>query len=262
MNLPLRPLFAVPAALAAAATVRRRTIFMFCSLAGLSLVPACGTNLATGPAATPVITATSLVLALPTAPPTVAGAPSATLDLDSAVLTKIAPLQTRAPAIYATAYTDEVQRAQRMAQSMLTPYPSYIPVLPPGYLTATPEVGVVECVIARQGDPWPHNCWRGYLNGQLVLVEAGTPPGDKAHGIVWIVGDGQDENGVPWYAAPQAVKGLRILAVTGTRMLLAPVVPQSPPITFTFDLATRQWIGPDGTPLPTPTVTPRATVLP
>ncbi len=225
------------------------------------LLAACGTNVVTG-TATPVTTANPTVLELPTAPPTVPISPTATLELNASVLTKIAVLQTRYPDDYATAYTDEVQRAQRMAQSMLTPHPSYIPVLPPGYLTATPVLGIKECGVASQSFPWPENCWRGYVNGQMVLVKAGSPPGDREHGIVWIVGDGQGDNEVPWYAAPQAVKGLRILSVTGTRMLLAPVVPPPPPITFTFDLATRQWIGPDGTPLPTPTVTPRATVLP
>jgi len=228
--------------------------FVF-SLAGLSIITACGTAVVPG-TATPLAPATPTGVGLPTISPAVPMLATATLDLDSGVLTKIAVLQTRYPDAYATAYTEEVQRAQRMAQWLLTPQPSYIPVLPPGYLTPTPVLGIKECGVGSQSSPWPENCWRGYVNGQMVLVKAGIPPGDKAHGIVWIVADDQDENGVPWYAAPQVVPGLRILSVSGTRMLLEPIVPPPTPITFTFDLATHQWIGPDGTPLPSPSPSP------
>jgi len=222
------------------------TIYAFSVIALWGLV-ACGTNTrtdtaATTPSVSPSVSPTGQVLSSPT------------LDMDATGLTKIAFLAVRDPAAYATAYAAEIAREQRMAQWLLTPQPSYIPVLPPGYLTPTPVLGIKECGVGSQSSPWPENCWRGYVNGQMVLVKAGWPPGDKAHGIVWIVGEGQDENGVPWYAAPQAVHGLRILAVSGTRMLLEPVVPT--PITFTFDLATHQWIGPDGTPLPSPSPSP------
>jgi len=215
-----------------------------------ALLTACGTNTIPGTAVT-----------TPSGSPTQQVSSSPTLDMDATGLTKIAALALHDPPAYATAYAAEIAREQRMAQFLLTPQPSYIPVLPPDYVTATPVLGIKECGVASQSFPWPENCWRGYINGQMVLVKAGSPPGEE-YGIVWILRDNQADGDVPWYAAPQAVQGLRILAVNGTRMLLEPVVPPPTPITFTFDLATRQWIGPDGTPLPSPSPSPSPSPFP
>ncbi len=147
---------------------RRWTLLIFSSVA-LCALAACGTNTIPG-TATPIAPANPTVTELPPAKPTVPLSPTATLQLDAAVRT-------------------------------VTPRVS--PVLPPVSVTATPQLGVGTCDgVARPADPAPENCWRGYINGQLVLMKAGTPPVSVEQGIVWIVGAGQDDHAVPWYPAP------------------------------------------------------------
>ncbi|MBF6614520.1 MAG: hypothetical protein IVW55_15510 [Chloroflexi bacterium] len=46
-----------------------------------------------------------------------------------------------------------------------------------------------------------------------------------------------------------------ITSVDGTLFTLV-AGDHTPPITYTFDLATRQWLDPNGTPIPSPTLTP------
>ena len=226
-----------------------------CLLAGL-LLAACAdsspgptpTAVAVGDNAAPLtaILATRTALPIPETP---------TIYLFPAAATKMAAVQAVDPAAYATMYAAEVAREQRM----LTPHPTYTLMPTQVDITPTPQLGLWnDCGHGIHGDPAPSNCWQGFVNGTLYRVLAGRlePESEADQGVLWVLSHGQHSQEVPWYRTPQRVGPVSIVAVDGLRFTVATDDPPNPPVSFVFDLATRQWLHPDGTPWPTPTPLP------
>jgi hypothetical protein len=226
-----------------------------CLLAGL-LLAACAdsspsptpTAVAVGANASPVtaIPATSTAIPIPATP---------TIFLLPDARTKLAAVKTVDPDAYATFYAGEVAREQRM----LTPRPSNTPQPTPLPITATPQLGLwTDCGHGVHGDPLPANCWQLFINGTLYRVMAGRlePESETDQGVLWVKRLDQRSQDVPWYLTPQRVGPVSIVAVDGLRFTVATDDPPHPPVSFVFDLATRQWLHPDGTPWPRPTPLP------
>ncbi len=153
------------------------------------------------------------------------------------------------------------------------PPPTYTPGMPP-----TPTFGVSECGRpAGQQLYILFNCWHGLVNGQVVWVGAGGEArlfytngkggdsgwiGDLNQGFVaFLHTDGKKDV----YLTPIKVGTMGILSTNGTQLTLAAVnwdarefVPNGQ--TIVFDVASRQFISPSGTPIvTTPVPTPLAT---
>src|SRR5437868_15506196 len=119
-----------------------------------------------------------------------------------------------------------------------------------------------RCAGTSSMGPQCVNVWRGVINGEIVDVEGGNYgwDGDELQGFVLINIWGH--SGEDIYNTPQRVGPVRVVAVDGMRVTLAPVdfntplvmlTPWSsatPGLTFVFDLATRQWVSPSPGPSP------------
>jgi hypothetical protein len=105
------------------------------------------------------------------------------------------------------------------------------------------------------------NCWivrfdNEYLyvfGGYLYNIRSGDLS-DTSSGAIAVAGG---FNG--WYPTPQQLGPIRIVAVDGARVTLQTYATQAAPVTFVFDLRTRQWLepaaSPTSAPLPTATLT-------
>jgi hypothetical protein len=233
-------------------TTKNKRWSLLCLVTLLLLLEACGGNNTRTNAIPAVATVATANPATSTVPPIPA---TPTIHLLPEAMTKLAEMQTVEPAAYATFYAAEVAREQRM----LTPHPSSTPQPTPLPITATPQLGLwTDCGHGLHDDPLAANCWQLFIHGILYQVTAGrlAPESEADQGVLWVRGPGDHVQDVPWYRTPQRVGSIHIVTVEGLRVTVANRSPPNPPASFVFDLATRQWLHPDGTPWPTPTPLP------
>lgn len=150
--------------------------------------------------------------------------------------------------------------------------PTYTPAPPEP--TVTLELGVIDCVAQKEPIYWYRNCWRGTVNGQITTVAAGgervgrstvngNPYGDPSKGVI-LVSVGQFMNltnagAVDVYLTPVNMGSVHIVSADGSRLSIAPNQPNAQ-VTWVFDVATRQFYTPSGTPVPS-TATPAIATL-
>jgi hypothetical protein len=140
-------------------------------------------------------------------------------------------------------------------QVALTPAPTDEPP-PLPQPTPTFELGLLGgCGSANGYIPQTIGCWRGLINGQFISVAAGRQgdSGDPRQGLIMVfhgpMFDPEDP-ATEFYSTPLKLGGMIILSVDGTRFTIGqapgqpPEVTPAPDVTFTFDLATRQWVSP------------------
>ncbi len=143
----------------------------------------------------------------------------------------------------------------------LTAKPTWTPGPPPPYTgpTETPRLGLLPgCANANSLEPYMVSCWVGIYNGDIVNVSSGREgrAGDMTQGLVWIYNRNTQESQL--IPTPDKVGAVMITSVDGTLFTLV-AGDHTPPITYTFDLSTRQWIS---SPTPMPSVSPSVSVVP
>ncbi len=151
----------------------------------------------------------------------------------------------------------------------LTHAPTETPGDPPLYPTVTPIMGLINaCAGTSSSGPQCVNAWRGIINGDSIEIRAGNEgiDGDESQGLLEVGVRGHPPEDI--YNTPQKVGSVRVVAVDGARVtlatidlrtpvaLLTPWATTTPGTIFYFDLITRQWLDPNGTPIPSPTLTP------
>ncbi len=162
---------------------------------------------------------------------------------------------------YALATVGAHNRELFLTAIALSPPPTRTPGRRPDAPTVTPVMGMLPgCLPFGNGAGLPYNCWQGLVNGQLLILKAGTGGygHDETQGFVWINTPDQREDGNDIYFTPQHVGPVKIVAVDGLLFTLVPAEPNSPPVTFVFDFATRQWVTPGPSPVPSLLPTPPA----
>ena len=145
----------------------------------------------------------------------------------------------------------------------LTGVPTPIPGPPPPYTgpTPAPNLGLGGCVLTTALAPLYVTCWVGWYDGHLVDVRTGSEglAGDLNQGILTVfTEDGHDTQDL---LTPDKVGSVQITAVNGTLFTLT-TVDHTPPVTYTFDLATRAWVTPGPSPVPSAAVSPVPSVSP
>ncbi len=131
--------------------------------------------------------------------------------------------------------------------------PTLTRTLPPPLPTPTLVMGMIECASTTAGTPYiEYSCWRGIVNGQLMDVSSGRERlnsfnEDPQQGFVLIYTTTSHQ----LYRTPSRVGGVKIVSVSGTQLNLTTYGRAVTPAIFTFDLATRQFVGANGMPIPT-----------
>jgi hypothetical protein len=144
----------------------------------------------------------------------------------------------------------------------LSGIPTRTPGAPPPYTgpTITPVLGLLRgCANTNSLEPYMVSCWRGIYEGHIVNVSSGREgrAGDINQGVVWVFNADPYES--RFVQTPDKVGAIQITAIDGTLFTLT-TVDHTPPITYTFDLATRQWVSPP--PVPSPSISPLPTQQP
>lgn len=146
-----------------------------------------------------------------------------------------------------------------------TPYPTTRP-----YVAPTPEP-VPTLATRIHGECADGNseflytgCWTGRLGNEYLFVEAGAPLSNLSQGMIRIYSgtlDLSDFGLRQSYSTPSGAGIIRITNVTWPHMTLV-TRDADPPVTFGFDLTTRQWISPPPLPTPSLSVPPLPTLSP
>jgi hypothetical protein len=132
----------------------------------------------------------------------------------------------------------------------LTAAPTWTWGPPRRWPTPTLILGIINgCTTTNASAGLCINAWHGVFNGQRVDVEAWREGrlGDPQQGFILV---GVALQHFEKYVTPQRVGGVRITAVNGMQVTLDSTDSQFPLTTFTFDLATRQWVTPGPSPVP------------
>ena len=173
------------------------------------------------------------------------------------------PLATVSPDYKELAFAEITQTANAVRTEVAgNPPPTWTPeqlVVGP---SATPELGMsLGCVNATSYEPQFVTCWVGVYGGRIVNVWSGREgrDGDPAQGVVLVHPRGLADTQL--VRAPQRVGALQITSVEGTLFTLT-TVDHSPAITYTFDLATRAWVTPGPSPVPSAAISPVPSVSP
>jgi len=238
------------------------------SILTLMLLTSCGTASSQAPAAPPALVTLTVVS-------TVVTTPSAALSPTGVSTASATPLPTAfdpEPTIYfppptvlaaaKIAFETQVAENRRVQETAiaLTPPPTDFIQLETPAPTPTWTDGAHGCGLWYSSDkPYYSSCWRVTYNSTLLLLAAGNEgrEGDIHQGVLLIevYNTQQIIQGKQLYYTPTIVGGVHVAPFTGT---LAPIVPNDPaqPDRFFFDLVTRQWVNPAGTPLPLPQSSP------
>lgn len=151
-----------------------------------------------------------------------------------------------------------VRRNEQRTRVALTAKPTRTHGPPPVYPTYTPLMGMLSGEPNFNKDPRNPkilNGWRGVFGDKIYEIKAGSEgkAGDASQGLIvvtiWY-------NGKQTYNTPSKVGGVRITQVDGTRFTLTS---EDGKHTFVFDVATRQWVSPQ--PSPVPSLSPLATTF-
>ncbi|MDQ2806826.1 MAG: hypothetical protein M3Z04_07905 [Chloroflexota bacterium] len=160
-----------------------------------------------------------------------------------------------------------------MTSVALSPIPTYVggplPELATPGPTATWSTTWFDCGPARSsGQPEFRSCWHGTVAGVRLYLDAGKDAfiTDPQQGLL-VVAEADTvapPDGFPVYKTPQRLGEVRIVAVNGTQVVLEPVVAPPAPVSFVFDLTTRQWLSgfPSASPVPSPSPLPSPSVGP
>jgi hypothetical protein len=159
------------------------------------------------------------------------------------------------------AHVQETVVAERTA---LAGTPSWTPGIAqhPPAPTVTPVLGLFgTCGNKNTREPYIISCWFGILNGEYVVVDAGREgrAGDPSQGI--LIAYTHDLTQKDVLLTPDKAGAIQITAIDGTLFTLT-TVDHQPVITYTFDLATRQWVSPNPGPSPSVSVSPMPSVSP
>ncbi len=138
--------------------------------------------------------------------------------------------------------------ADMLTQSALTPPPT-LDMNPPPTDTPepphTPTIGYEECatVPSTHHQIVPYTCGHWLVNGQIIEAKAGRHGelGDIKQGYLQVACIG---HGIEVHDTPALVGGVGIVSTEGTRIHLATYNHNIQPNTFTFDIATCQWVSP------------------
>lgn len=149
-----------------------------------------------------------------------------------------------------------------------TPPPS-ISTLASPEPTPTWMLGMLQCNSEGERAYIYLSCWRGIVNGRMVTVAAGgehirtiepyggqgtVVVGDSSVGVIMIARGPYTPmsrlSGVQIYHTPDQLGDVHIVSVAGTQLSIAPNQPNSQ-VMWIFDVATRQFVSPSGTPIPT-----------
>ncbi len=192
------------------------------------------------------------------APQGIVASTPTTLGVPTSVTDTPRPTHTMNPD-YATRYALATVGAQNREEfltaiALSPPVPTLTPGGFPAVPTLTPVLGMGNCVPASSSYPMPENCWQGFVDGQLTLVMAGVGGfgSDQTQGLVWVLHPDEHEHtgSVPTYQTPQQLGPVQIVSVDGSHVIVAPTQPGTPPVTFVFDIITRQWVMPSPSPVP------------
>jgi hypothetical protein len=146
------------------------------------------------------------------------------------------------------------------------------PYTPFAYRTQSPEPPTPTWAVGYFGgldrentfNPAYDTCWNGYLNGNLLELCAGHEQlgGDPHQGVILLRVFEQDQVTIvsdDVYETPNKVGAVHIVTANSNSVTVASEDGQT---TFTFDIATRQWVlplptsSPSSSPLPTVTISP------
>ncbi len=135
------------------------------------------------------------------------------------------------------------------------------PIWPPPGPTPTWELGMLECgASASHYDYQFNSCWSGVLNNKLITVGcAGLGRDDPTQGYVLVFNGPYLYPYNQVYAVSIKVGMVKIVSANGAILTLTTTDPRVTPTLLYFDIATRQFAGASGSPIPTtpvPTTTP------
>jgi hypothetical protein len=161
------------------------------------------------------------------------------------------------------AHLDETEVAVR-TEVALTGVPTRTPGAPPPYTgpTTTPVLGLLRgCANKNSLEPNMVSCWAGIYNGNIINVRTGSEglAGDLTQGLVWVYN--RDTHDSQFIQTPDKAGAVQITSVDSTLFTLT-TVDHTPTITYTFDLASRQWVSPAPTPSPSTSPLPTLTASP
>lgn len=136
--------------------------------------------------------------------------------------------------------------ADMLTQSALTPVPTLdtnpLPTDTPEP-PITPVVGYKECatVPSTHDQIVPYTCGYWLVAGQIIEAKAGRQGwlGDKQQGYLQVACIG---HGTAIYDTPARVGAVGIVSAAGSRLELATYDRSAQPNSFTFDIATCQWV--------------------
>ena len=136
------------------------------------------------------------------------------------------------------------ERQTRVAAG-ITPIATFV-VVPTSEPVPTPFLGISgECAQANRVFNYG-GCWAGVVNGQYLFVGAGTRRSDADQGVLRVytrTADLQTYGPVQWYSTPSKLGSIVPTQVVWPLLTLI-TESGTPPTTFIFDLATRQWVNP------------------
>jgi hypothetical protein len=152
-----------------------------------------------------------------------------------------------------------------------TPYPTS-PPLPefPTRPAITPVPGInTDCASASKEFDFG-NCWNDVVDGQYIFAQAGALKPDKLQSalrVYTLTLDLRSAVTMELYTTPSQAGKVYITSVNWPLMTLT-AEDANPPVTFVFDLETRQWVtltpgpSPSASVPPIPSVSPLPTQLP
>ncbi|HMA36965.1 MAG TPA: hypothetical protein VKY74_21095, partial [Chloroflexia bacterium] len=152
----------------------------------------------------------------------------------------------------------DIARETRIALTPASAFeiPTATPTTSPGP-TATWTTGWGGCdVWYSTTKPDYMSCWSGTYDNGFVFLEAGNEgrEGDINQGVLYVVF--YDVNQVMrsdhLYYTPQVLGPIRIVAVSGSLVTVAPTDPQWAQVRFVFDLTTSQWLPASPVPVGSP----------
>ncbi len=152
-----------------------------------------------------------------------------------------------------TAHVHEIQTME--ADPTRLPYTPGLRYLSSPEPTATWSAGFVPCPPPHSTfQPQYFSCWNSAINSRLMWLSAGIhqQEGDPQQGVLEVGFFDLDQASNPTddaYDTPQAVGRMTITDVTGTLVTLVSDN-HIPPVSFVFDITTRQWVSPSPGPSP------------